>query len=87
MRFQLTPEQRQALAQSPGQALEFEDQETHKVYLVLEQGSLSTLDEAYIRARLKEGFAAIERGEEEEWDAASIKAEGRKILQQRQSQQ
>jgi hypothetical protein len=54
---------------------------------VLEQGSLSTLDEAYIRARLKEGFAAIERGEEEEWDAASIKAEGRKILQQRQSQQ
>jgi hypothetical protein len=87
MRFQLTPEQRQALAQSPASAFEFEDQETHRVYVVLEQGSLSTLDEAYFRQRLEEGFAAIDRGEEEEWDAESIKAEGRKILQQRQPQQ
>jgi len=86
MRFQLTPEQRQALAQFPGQPFEFEDQESRKVYLVLEQGTLSTLDEAYIRKRLEEGFAAIEHGEEEAWDADSIKAEGRKILQQRQSQ-
>ncbi len=85
MRFQLTPEQRQALAESPSQSFEFEDQETQKVYLVLEQGTLSTLDDAYIRARLEEGFAAIERGEEEEWDGDSIKAEGRRILQQRQS--
>jgi hypothetical protein len=87
MRFQLTPEQRQALVESPAPAFEFEDQETHKIYLVLEQGPLPTLDESYIRQRLEEGFAAIERRDEEEWDAESIKTEGRKILQQRRPQQ
>jgi hypothetical protein len=85
MRFQLTPQQRQALSECPTQSFEFEDQETQKVYLVLEQGVLSTLDEAYVRARLEEGVAAIERGEEEEWDGDSIKADGRRILHQRQS--
>ena len=87
MRFQLTAEQRQALAESPAPAFEFEDQETQKVYVVLERGKLSTLDEEYVRQRLEEGFLAIKRGDEAEWDAASIKAEGRRVLQQQQSQQ
>jgi hypothetical protein len=65
MRFQLTPEQRQALARSPSQAFEFEDQETQKVYLVFEQGALPILDDQYVRTRLEKEFAAIERGEEE----------------------
>ena len=78
---------RAALAAHPGEPLQFADQETGKVYLVFEQGTLPELEEEFIRARLEEGFAAIERGEVEDWDSESIKAEGRRILQQRQSQQ
>jgi hypothetical protein len=84
---QLTPEQRQAIAAQPHQPLYIEDAETRKTYLVLEKGRFPELEEEYVRERLEEGFAAIERGEEEEWDAESIKAEGRRILQQRNQQQ
>lgn len=85
--LQLTPEMRQALLAQPGEPVHIADEETRKVYLLMEQGTYPELEEEYIRARLEEGFAAIERGEEEEWDSASIKAEGRRILQQRQPQQ
>ncbi len=85
--LQLTTEMRAALIAHPGEALHIADKETGKVYVVLEQGAVPELEEEFIRARLEEGFAAIERGEEEEWDTESIKAEGRRILQQRQSQQ
>jgi hypothetical protein len=85
--LQLTPEMRQAIAAHPDAPIYIADQATRKNYLLVEQGKFPELEESYIRARLEEGFAAIERGEVEEWDAASIKAEGRQILQQRQSQQ
>lgn len=85
--LQLTPDQRQALLANPGEPVHIVDEETRKVYLLLEQGAFPELEEEYIRARLEEGFAAVERGEVEEWDSASIKAEGRRILQQRQPQQ
>jgi hypothetical protein len=80
---QLTPEQRAALLAHPGEPLHIADSETRKVYLLFEQGAFPELEEEYVRARLDEGFAAIERGEVEEWDSASIKAEGRQILQKR----
>jgi hypothetical protein len=82
--LQLTPEMRQALLVNPDAPLYIEDAESRKTYLLLESGKFPELEEEYIRARLEEGFSAIERGEEEEWDSASIKAEGRRILQQRQ---
>jgi hypothetical protein len=85
--FQLTPEQRQALTACPDQPLYIEDAETRETYLLLKTGKFPELEEEYVRARLEEGFAAIDRGEEEEWDSASIKAEGRRILQQRNQQQ
>ena len=85
--FQLTPEQRQALSAHSGAPLYIEDAETQKTYLLIENGKYPELEEEYIRARLEEGFAAIEHGEEEEWDSESIKAEGRRILQQRHAQQ
>ena len=85
--LQLTPEMREALLANPGGAVHIADEDTRKVYLLVEQGAFPELEEEYVRARLEEGFTAIERGEEEEWDAASIKAEGRRILQQRQPQQ
>jgi hypothetical protein len=85
--LQLTPEMRAALLANPGEALHIADKETGKVYLVFEQGTVPELEEEYVRARLEEGFSAIERGEEEEWDSESIKAEGRRILEERAPQQ
>ena len=84
---QLTPEQRAAIAAHPDQPLYIEDAETRETYLLLKTGKFPELEEEYIRARLEEGFAAIERGEEEEWDSESIKSEGRRILEQRRQQQ
>ena len=78
--LQLTPELRQALAANPEQPVYISDQETRKVYVLVEKGKFPELEESYIRARLEEGFAAIERGEVEEWDSASIKAEGRRLV-------
>jgi hypothetical protein len=82
--LQLTPELRQALADHPDEPLYIQDAETRKTYILIEKGKFPDLEEEYVRARLEKAFAAIERGEEEEWDSASIKAEGRRILQQRQ---
>jgi len=85
--LQLTPEMRAALLANPGEPLHISDQETRKVYIVIEQGTCPELEEEYIRARLEEGFAAAERGEEEEWDSRSIKADGRRMLKQQRSQE
>lgn len=81
--LQLTPEMRQALVANPHQPVYIADRETQKIYLLVEKGKLPQLDDQYIRARLEEGFAAIERGEVEDWSAASIKEEGRQILGER----
>lgn len=80
--LQLTPEMRAALLAHPGEPLHIADEELRKVFIVIEQGTFPELEEEYVRARLEEGFAAIERGEIEDWDSASIKTEGRRILKQ-----
>jgi hypothetical protein len=84
--LQLTPEQRAALADHPGQPLYIEDAETRDTYLLLKAGQFPELEEEYVRAKLEEGFAAADRGEEEEWNSESIKSEGRRILQERHGQ-
>ena len=84
--LQLTPEQRQAILANPNAPIYISDRETRKVYMLFEQGRFPELEEEYIRARLEEGFAAIERGEVEEWDTATIKAEGRALLERQKSQ-
>lgn len=84
--LQLTPEQRAAILANPDGAVHIADEETRRVYLLVEPGRYPELEEEYIRARLEEGFAAIERGEEEVWDSSSIKNEGRRILSDRQPQ-
>jgi hypothetical protein len=60
---QLTPEQRQALAARPGEPVHITDEETHKVYLLVEEGVVPTLDEEYIRQRLEVARDQIARGE------------------------
>ena len=63
MRFQLTPEQRKALAQSHGEPIQIEDDETRRVYLVIEEGTLASLDEDYINNGLQIAREQIARGE------------------------
>jgi Arc/MetJ-type ribon-helix-helix transcriptional regulator len=109
--LELTPAQRQALVAQPEAPVYIADQQTRKIYMLVEKGrfpeledeyireglelareqiargetSKATLDKDYIRDRLEEGYAAIERGEVEDWDSASIKAEGRETLRRNQS--
>ena len=78
----LTDEQRQAVLEHPGKPVRVEDEKTHKVYLVVSEETLPTLWEDYIRSEVKKGLDAIDRGEVEEWDVESIKAQGRRILEQ-----
>ena len=78
----LTDEQRLALEANPGRPLCVEDEQTQKVYLVMSEEALPTLWDDYIRREVKKGLDAIDRGEVEDWDIESIKAEGRQILNQ-----
>jgi hypothetical protein len=61
--LQLTPEQREALLVHPGQPVHIADEETRKVYLLLEQGALPELEEEYIRQGLELAREQIARGE------------------------
>mgnify|MGYP000896169049 FL=1 len=78
----LTSEQRLALQANPGKPLRVEDDQTDTVYLVLPEEALPTLWEDYIRREVKKGLDAIDRGEVEDWDIESIKAEARQVLEQ-----
>lgn len=83
--LQLTPEMRDALAANPDTPAYICDEQTRRVYLLMEQGKFPELEEEYIRACLEEARMSIERGEIEEWDVDSIKKEGRHLLAERQS--
>jgi hypothetical protein len=84
--LQLSPELRAAIAARPDTPLYIEDAESQKTYLLIESGKFPDLQEDLVRKKITEGYAAIERDEVEEWDADSIKAEGRRILQDRQQE-
>ena len=78
-KLQLTPELRQALQASAGEPLHIEDDETKKVYLIVEEGVVPTLDEAYIREGLQLARQQIARGEvsERTIDEVIVEAERR----------
>jgi hypothetical protein len=61
--LQLTPEQREALSATPDGAVHIADEETGKVYLLCEQGTLPELEEEYIRHGLEVARDQIARGE------------------------
>lgn len=61
--LQLTPEQRQALAARPGEPVHIADEATQKVYLLVEEGAVPTLDEEYIRRGLEVARGQIARDE------------------------
>ncbi len=85
MNPKLTDEQRQALQSNPDMPLRVEDEQTHKVYLVVGEEALPTLWEDYIDREVRKGLAAIDRGEVEDWDVESIKSEGGQVLEEGQS--
>jgi hypothetical protein len=85
-RFQFTPEQVQVLESQHGEPLQVPVKETNKVYLVIEKGVISTLDEDYIRQGLAHAAEQAARGDEAEWDVEEIKAAGRELLAQRKQQ-
>ncbi|HEX5472756.1 MAG TPA: hypothetical protein VFW73_12770 [Lacipirellulaceae bacterium] len=84
--FHFTPEQVQLLESRHGEPLQVPVRETNKVYLVLEEGVLPTLDEDYIRQGLGHAAEQAARGEESDWDVEEIKAAGRALLSQRKQQ-
>jgi hypothetical protein len=61
--IQLTPEMRAALLAHPGEPLHIADDETRKVYLVIEQGLCPELEDEYIREGLEFARAQIARGD------------------------
>jgi hypothetical protein len=80
--FEFTPEQLRVLASNPKQALHIPVAETNKVYLLIEEGILPSLDEDYIRAGLAHAAEQAAGGVEAVWDPAEIKAAGRALLAQ-----
>jgi hypothetical protein len=81
--FEFTPEQLQFLRSQEGLPLHIPVEETNKVYLLVEQGTLPTLDEDYIRQGLCHAAEQAAQGNEREWDPEEIKAAGRELLAQR----
>ena len=78
--FEFTPQQLQVLANNPEQALHISVAETNKVYLLVEEGVLPTLDEHYNRSGLAHPAEQAAQGDEGPWDPAEIKAAGRARL-------
>lgn len=85
-RFEFTPEQVQLLQNQHGEPLHVPVKETNKVYLVIEKGTVPTLDEDYIRQGLAHAAEQAARGDEDEWDVEGIKAAGRELLARRKRQ-
>jgi hypothetical protein len=81
--FRFTPQQVRLLDAHQGNPLQVPVKETSKVYLVIEQGVMSTLDEQYIRDGLAHAAEQTFRGEEADWDVDEIKAAGREFLARR----
>jgi len=76
----LTDELRAAIREQPGLPLRVEDEQTKKVYLLIEESEAPQLYEHWLRRELQAGFDQADRGELVDWDPDRIKAEGRRRL-------
>jgi len=68
MTLKLTEEQRQAISAQPGAFVRVEDDQTHKVYLIIKESRAAQLYEQWLRQELQKGFDAADRGEVGEWN-------------------
>jgi hypothetical protein len=85
-RFEFTPEQVRLLHNKSGEPVHVSVKETNKVYLVIEEGVVPTLDDDYIRLGLAHAAEQAKHGDEGEWDLEEIKAAGRALLAQQKRQ-
>lgn len=73
----LTADQRSALAQSAGQPVKVEDDQTHEVFFLVGQQALPGLWEQYIRREVQRGLDEIDRGQTVPWDMPAILEQAR----------
>lgn len=64
----LTDEMRAALEERHGGLVEVEDDQTHKIYILIEQPKARRLLGDSLRRELQVGFDQADRGESEPWD-------------------
>ncbi|HUT09632.1 MAG TPA: hypothetical protein VMY42_03985 [Thermoguttaceae bacterium] len=64
----LTDEQRQAVRFQPGGFTRVEDDQTEKVYFLIEESRAKELYDQWLRQQLQVGFAEADRGQLAEWD-------------------
>ena len=87
MILKLTPEMRIALQDHAGQPVKIEDEQSQKVYLLVEEGSAHQLMEQWLCRELQVGFDQAERRATcFQWNADRIKSEGRRRLQEQSSE-
>jgi hypothetical protein len=75
----LTPEQIAAI-QAEGGFARCQDPTTHVHYHLIQFEPSTTIDDDYIREKLAEAQADVDRGDVAEWDPEEIKREGRELL-------
>ena len=80
----LTPEQLAAINAGGGFA-RCEDPTTHVHYHLIQYEPAATIDDDYIREKLAEAQADVDRGDVGEWDPEEIKREGRELLAKRRA--
>lgn len=82
----LTPEMRAALQERAGRPVKIEDEQSRKVYLLVEEDAAHELMEQWLCREIQIGVDQAERGEVVEWDPDRIKSEGRRRLRERASE-
>ncbi|MEM7311727.1 MAG: hypothetical protein AAF497_01120 [Planctomycetota bacterium] len=78
----LTPEMRAALHAAQGGPIEFQDEQTSRVYFLIESTSLGSVSREH-EDKVLEGIAAAERGEVAQFDVSRI----RSLVTQRQKKE
>jgi hypothetical protein len=73
----ITAEMRAALAKFPRRPVEVRDDESRKVYLLVDAESGRALTEQWLREQIQIGLDAANRGDIVAFDADAIKAQGR----------
>ena len=82
---QLPAQLRDALDAQGGARLFLRDDETQRVYVLIEEGA-AAVDDEYLRRLLAEADEDIARGDVAPLDMEEVRREGRRILAERQAQ-
>ena len=70
----LTDEQRQAIGGHPGDFTRVEDDQTQKVYFIIEESRAKELYDRWLHEQLHLGFDEADRGQLTEWDLEAFLA-------------